>query len=301
MNFSCETIINENEKLKSTDLDKSCLNIFDYLKLHHNIDFLQIDIQKNDNIENLFLHKDENYENYLVNTLEFLQNCDTTIIFHFLSKNQDSFKSVENHLGSIQMSLLIFSQSLFNKYMEKTINEISLVDHVTGSYNRCYLDNYASKLLSLSNREQKKVAFIKVGIDQFRAVIDEFDYIIGDKVLKALAKTLKESVRESDLVIKISDDEFLVILLNIINEDNAILISQKLIDNFSKKEVIINEQTKQTLMKTICSGVSIYPDNATTIDEIIKKSDIALYEARNRGRSQVFMFSEEDTNKIDFF
>ena len=301
MNFSCETIINENEKLKSTDLDKSCLNIFDYLKLHHNIDFLQIDIQKNDNIENLFLHKDENYENYLVNTLEFLQNCDTTIIFHFLSKNQDSFKSVENHLGSIQMSLLIFSQSLFNKYMEKTINEISLVDHVTGSYNRCYLDNYASKLLSLSNREQKKIAFIKVGIDQFRAVIDEFDYIIGDKVLKALAKTLKESVRESDLVIKISDDEFLVILLNIINEDNAILISQKLIDNFSKKEVLINEQTKQTLMKTICSGVSIYPDNATTIDEIIKKSDIALYEARNRGRSQVFMFSEEDTNKIDFF
>ena len=301
MNFSCETIINENEKLKSTDLDKSCLNIFDYLKLHHNIDFLQIDIQKNDNIENLFLHKDENYENYLVNTLEFLQNCDTTIIFHFLSKNQDSFKSVESHLGSIQMSLLIFSQSLFNKYMEKTINEISLVDHVTGSYNRCYLDNYASKLLSLSNREQKKVAFIKVGIDQFRAVIDEFDYIIGDKVLKALAKTLKESVRESDLVIKISDDEFLVILLNIINEDNAILISQKLIDNFSKKEVLINEQTKQTLMKTICSGVSIYPDNATTIDEIIKKSDIALYEARNRGRSQVFMFSEEDTNKIDFF
>ena len=301
MNFSCETIINENEKLKSTDLDKSCLNIFDYLKLHHNIDFLQIDIQKNDNIENLFLHKDENYENYLVNTLEFLQNCDTTIIFHFLSKNQDSFKSVENHLSSIQMSLLIFSQSLFNKYMEKTINEISLVDHVTGSYNRCYLDNYASKLLSLSNREQKKVAFIKVGIDQFRAVIDEFDYVIGDKVLKALAKTLKDSVRESDLVIKISDDEFLVILLNIINEDNAILISQKLIDNFSKKEVIINEQTKQTLMKTICSGVSIYPDNATTIDEIIKKSDIALYEARNRGRSQVFMFSEEDTNKIDFF
>ena len=301
MNFSCETIINENEKLKSTDLDKSCLNIFDYLKLHHNIDFLQIDIQKNDNIENLFLHKDENYENYLVNTLEFLQNCDTTIIFHFLSKNQDSFKSVENHLGSIQMSLLIFSQSLFNKYMEKTLNEMSLVDHLTGSYNRCYLDNYATNLLSLSNREQKKIAFVKVGIDQFKAVIDEFDYEVGDKVLKALAKTLKESVRESDLVIKISNDEFLVILLNIINENNAILIAQKLINNFSKQEVVINEQTKQTLMKTICSGISIYPDNAATIDEIIKKSDIALYEARNRGRSQVFMFSEEDTNKIDFF
>ena len=301
MNFSCETIINENEKLKLTDLDKSCLNILDYLKLHYDINFLQIDIQKNDDIQNLFLYKDENCEDYLINTLEFQQNCDTTIIFHFLSKNEDDFKSVQSHLASIQMSLLIFSQSLFNKFMEKTLNEMSLVDHLTGSYNRCYLDNYAANLLSISNREQKKIAFVKVSIDQFKAVIDEFDYEVGDKVLKTLAKTLKESVRESDLVIKISNDEFLVILLNIINENNAILISQKLINNFSKKEVVINEQTKQTLMKTICSGVSIYPDNATSLDEIIKKSDIALYEAKNRGRSQVFMFSEEDTNKIDFF
>ena len=300
MNFSCEKIINENEKLKLTDLDKSCLNIFDYLKLHHHVNFLQIDIEKNGNRESLFICK-ENYEDYLINTLEFQQNCNTTIIFQFLSKDQDNFEYLKKQLNAIQMSLLIFSQSLFNKYMEKALNEMSLIDYLTGSYNRCYLDNYAANILSLSNREQKKIAFVKVGIDQFRAVIDEFDYEIGDKVLKVLAKTLKDSVRESDLVIKISDDEFLVILLNIINEENAVLISQKLINNFSKKEVIINEQTKQTLMKTICSGVSIYPDNATSLDEIIKKSDIALYEARNRGRSQVFLFSEEVTNTIDFF
>ena len=301
MNFSCETIITENEKLKLSDLEKSCLNIFDYLKLHHHINFLEINIDKNNSIENLFSAKDESFDNYLINTLEFKQNCNTIIIFDFLSKDEDDYNNVKNQLDTIKMSLLIFSQSLFNKYMEKTLNEMSVIDQVTGSYNRCYLDNYANNLLSISNREQKKIAFVKVGIDQFRAVIDEFDYEIGDRVLKALAKTLKESIRESDLVIKISDDEFLVILLNIINENNAILISQKLINNFSKKEVLINEETKQSLMKTICSGISIYPDNATTIDEIIKKSDIALYEARNRGRSQVFVFSEEDTNKIDFF
>ena len=301
MNFSCESIINENEKLKLTNFEKKCLNIFHYFKLHHHLVFLQIDINKNNSNENLFTNKDDDFEDYLINTLEFKQNCNTIIIFHFLSKDIDNYNVIKNELPMIQMSLLIFSQSLFNKYMEKTLNEMSLVDQVTRSYNRCYLDNYANNLLSISNREQKKIAFVKVGIDQFRAVIDEFDYEIGDKVLKELAKTLKDSVRESDLVIKISDDEFLVILQNIINENNAILISQKLINNFSKKEVIINEQTKQTLMKTICSGISIYPDNATTIDEIIKKSDIALYEARNRGRSQVFLFSENDTNKIDFF
>lgn len=300
MNLSCETIINENEKLKLSDLEKSCLNIFDYLNLHHNIKLLRINIKKNDSVENLFSCCESDV-NYHINSLEFKQNCDTEMIFEFLSESLEEYESIKENLNFIKLSLQIFSQSLYNKYMEKTLNELSLVDSVTGSYNRCYLNNYVGNLLSLSNREQKKIAFVKVGIDQFKAVIDEFDYEIGDKVLKSLAKSLKNSIRESDIVIKISNDEFLVILLNVINENNAILITQKLINNFSQEKVIIDDNSKQTLMKTICGGISIYPDNATTIEEIIKKSDIALYEARNRGRSQFFLFNEEDTNKIDFF
>ena len=300
MNLSCEKIISENEKLKLTDLEKSCLNIYEYLKLHHHVNFLSIDIRKNDLIENIFAHNNGDIK-YFTNTLSFKENTFTDIIFNFLSETIENFEIIKNDLKTINMALQIFSQSLFNKYMEKILKEISLVDHLTGSYNRSYLDNYAHNLLSISNREQKKIAFVKVGIDQFKAVIDEFNYEVGDKVLKSLANTLKATIRDSDLVVKISNDEFLVILLNIINESNAIIISEKLIDNFSKEKIIVNNETKQALMKTICSGISIYPDNATNIEDIIKKSDIALYEAKNRGRSQVYLFSEDDTNKIDFF
>ena len=300
MNLSCEKIISENEKLKLTDLEKSCLNIYEYLKLHHHVNFLSIDIRKNDLIENIFAHNNGDIK-YFTNTLSFKENTFTDIIFNFLSETIENFEIIKNDLKTINMALQIFSQSLFNKYMEKILKETSLVDHLTGSYNRSYLDNYAHNLLSISNREQKKIAFVKVGIDQFKAVIDEFDYEVGDKVLKSLANTLKATIRDSDLVVKISNDEFLVILLNIINESNAIIISEKLIDNFSKEKIIVNNETKQASMKTICSGISIYPDNATSIEEIIKKSDIALYEAKNRGRSQVYLFNEDDTNKIDFF
>ena len=300
MNLSCEKIISENEKLKLTDLEKSCVNIYEYLKLHHHVNFLSIDIRKNDLIENIFAHNNGDIK-YFTNTLSFKENTFTDIIFNFLSETIENFEIIKNDLKTINMALQIFSQSLFNKYMEKILKETSLVDHLTGSYNRSYLDNYAHNLLSISNREQKKIAFVKVGIDQFKAVIDEFDYEVGDKVLKSLANTLKATIRDSDLVVKISNDEFLVILLNIINESNAIIISEKLIDNFSKEKIIVNNETKQALMKTICSGISIYPDNATSIEEIIKKSDIALYEAKNRGRSQVYLFNEDDTNKIDFF
>ena len=77
----------------------------------------------------------------------------------------------------------IFSNLLCNNYIEKAINNLTLIDPITGSYNRNYLNNYVRNLLSLSTRREK-IAFVKIGIDQFKAVIDEFDYEMGDKVLK---------------------------------------------------------------------------------------------------------------------
>lgn len=300
MQYFCELIISENEKIKLSDLEKSCINIFEYLKLHHQINFLNIDITKNNIKENLFSFVDPQIE-YFENALEFKESTDTKILFTFLSLTKNESLSVFENLEKIKMALQIFSQSLYNKYIERILNQLSVIDPVTGSYNRCYLNNYVDNLLSLSNREQKKVAFVKIGIDQYKAIIDEFNYETGDKVLKLLADTLKNTVRESDIVIKISNDEFLVVLINIISESNAIMIAEKLINNFSKESVIVNDETKQILMKTISGGISIFPDNATTIDEIIKKSDIALYEAKNKGRGKIFLFNEEDTNKIDLF
>ena len=69
MNLSCEKIISENEKLKLTDLEKSCLNIYEYLKLHHHVNFLSIDIRKNDLIENIFAHNNGDVK-YFTNTCE---------------------------------------------------------------------------------------------------------------------------------------------------------------------------------------------------------------------------------------
>lgn len=300
MQYSCELIMSENNKLKISDLDKSALNIFEYLNIHHGVNAIKIDVYKEDKKENIFSFFDEEAD-YLKISLDFYESINTIIRFTFLLNDEDEAKDLSEHLENIKMALQVFSQSLYSKYIEKAINNLTLIDPITGSYNRNYLNNYVRNLLSLSTREEKKIAFVKIGIDQFKAVIDEFDYEMGDKVLKALADSLKNSLRESDIVIKISNDEFLVILLNILSDTNAVMIAEKLISNFSNEKVLVNEESQQVLMKTICGGISIFPDNATTIDEIIKKSDIALYEARNKGRNKVFLFNDEETNKIDLF
>lgn len=299
MGSSCEKIISENEKLKLSDLEKSSKNIFEYLNLHHNINFLKIKVISKNSEDTIFNNLDE--EKIFISQLSFKQNNDTNVIFLFFASDKLNYDLILSDIENIKMALQIFSQSLYNKYMEKSITQLSLTDHLTGAYNRCYLNHYIGNILSLALREEKKIAFLKVSIDQFKAVIDEFDYEIGDKVLISLSKTLKSSIRETDLVVKISNDEFLMILHNVINENNATIVAEKIIDNFSQEKVIVNDNTKQFLKKSICVGIAMYPDNALNLDDLLKKSDIALYEAKNMGRGKVLIYNKQEAQTIDFF
>ncbi|MCT7652432.1 GGDEF domain-containing protein [Aliarcobacter butzleri] len=300
MNKSCEEVLAKSQELRLLGLEDYSLNIFNYLNTNHQINFLKIYIKKQNDIENLFDNSQKN-ENYLFNTLKFKQNNEYEVIFSLLSTTQKEFEDIKNRLNFIKLALEIFSQSLFSKYLEKVIEDISIIDSLTGNYNRHYLYHYIEPLFSLSNRKQEKIAFLRISIDHFKAVIDEFNYKIGDKVIKVLSKTIKSSIRDSDTVIRMTNDGHLIILPNITNSDNAVLVANKLIDKFSKEKIIVNEDTKQTLMKTICVGITIYPDDGVDIDTIIRKSDIALYEAKNTGRSKVFVFNEEETNKVELF
>ncbi|BAK70931.1 GGDEF domain-containing protein [Aliarcobacter butzleri] len=300
MNKSCEEVLAKSQQLRLLGLEDYSLNIFNYLNKNYQINFLKIYIKKQNDIENLFDNSKEN-ENYLFNTLKFKQSNEYEVIFSLLFTTQKEFEDIKNRQDFIKLALEIFSQSLFSKYLEKVIEDISIIDTLTGNYNRHYLYHYIEPLFSLSNRKQEKIAFLRISIDHFKAVIDEFNYKVGDKVIKVLSKTIKSSIRDSDTVIRMTNDGHLIILPNITNSDNAVLVANKLIDKFSKEKIIVNENTKQTLMKTICVGITIYPDDGIDIDTIIRKSDIALYEAKNMGRSTVFVFNEEETNKVELF
>lgn len=292
----CEKIVKDNDKLKLlSTLDEIYKHIFSYINDNFEVCELKILINTKDT-NNILYNTSENNEYEYKNELKFTQSSTTSITFFLSSK-----ELIKEKFAELKLTLQAFSQTLYNKYLESSISRLSLIDGVTGLHNRLYLDNYSENILNIANREQKKIGFLKISINQFKAVIDEFDYSVGDKVLKALGDVLTHTVRSSDIVLRIEGDEFLVILMNVINEDNAIMISEKLINNFSEEKVIVNKETNQTLMKSICVGVSLFPDDASNIDEIIKQSDIALYEAKNLGRSKVYKYTEEEANTIDFF
>ena len=142
-----------------------------------------------------------------------------------------------------------------------------------------------------------------IGIDHFKAVIDEFNHDVGDKVLVELAKVIHSNVSQFDMVGRLTGDEFLVTLLSTEYEYEVHSLAHKIIAEFAQTEILVNENTKQILKKTICVGVDKYSIiDGKDINEVIKNSDIALYEAKNKGRSTLFNYKDlriEDT--IDLF
>ncbi|WP_321315458.1 GGDEF domain-containing protein [Halarcobacter sp.] len=268
--------------------------ISSYLKNDLSIEFLEIKLKETLIYKNFEEETGLEKQSFDI-SLNEKDNLTISIYYDDLSKN-NIIESIEY----VEIIFKIISQTLYNRYLEFKLVESNLKDNLTGLYNRQYVDEYLKTVLPLSKREHKKIAFLKVGIDHFKAVIDEFNYEVGDKVLKELAKSLENSVRKSDIIARIESDEFLIVLHNITNENNAIMIANKIIENFKGVRVVVDDNTNQTLMKTICTGISIYPDDAEKAEEIFRSSDIALYEARNRGRSQFFKF-EKDNETIELF
>jgi diguanylate cyclase (GGDEF)-like protein len=105
------------------------------------------------------------------------------------------------------------------------------------------------------------------------------------------------------MVGRLNGDEFLVSILNNTSEYQAEELAKRIIYDFAELSILINEEKNLRLKKTICIGFEVYKTNSNiSITECIKNTDIALYEAKNKGRSQLFKFSDLSAeDNIDLF
>lgn len=233
---------------------------------------------------------------FIINT-----HTDINAIVAFGANNEEHFNTINDDYLFIEAAFFQISPILQNGIMKKHHVEASSIDSVTNVHSRKYLIKHINKIISLSNKDEKDIAFLMVGIDRFKAVIEEFDYDIGDKVLIELAQVIHSNIRDFDIVSRLTGDEFLVALISPGSLENVEKIAQKIINDFAKVEVIVNPQTKQVLQKTICIGISLYPHDGKEITQVLKNADIFLNEAKNKGRSQYAFYKKEEESSIDLF
>jgi diguanylate cyclase (GGDEF)-like protein len=304
---SLVSIFNLHEQLQyATNIKQMAEDISTWLNKEFNIDNLTFSLfDVNKNYSEKILAKGAEY--YLDDDLSyfFIINTHTSLnaTVSFCATSKVHFKVLETKYDTIEAAFFQVSPIIQSGILKKNFIESSSLDSVTNVYNRNYLIENLTTHLRLSNNTQDEIFFLMIGIDHFKAVIDEFDYDIADKVLIELAKVIHSNINEFDMVGRLNGDEFLVSILNTTGEYQVEELAKKIISDFAEINILVNEEKNQTLKKTICIGFEVYRLNSEiSITDCIKNADIALYEAKNKGRSQLFKFgdlSAEDT--IDLF
>ncbi|MEA2050850.1 MAG: GGDEF domain-containing protein [Campylobacterota bacterium] len=287
----------------SYNIDEMIQNIYQWFHQNYKIEDFSFSLNELDkNTSCLFFKKGDNF--FPDDQLAFYFIIDTktelNAVISFKAKSKKQYEKIEENYKYIQTLFTQITPVLQSGILKKLHIESTSVDTITHVYNRKYILEYIDKTLLLNNEKKDEITFLMVGIDRFKAVIDEFDFSIGDKVLVELAKVIHKNIKSKDIVARLIGDEFLVALLHPTSQNKIETIAQKMIDDFAKAEVLIDEKRAQTLKKTICIGISTYPKDGETIDGVIKNANNFLYEAKNEGRSKYLTYTKEENN-IDFF
>jgi diguanylate cyclase (GGDEF)-like protein/PAS domain S-box-containing protein len=163
---------------------------------------------------------------------------------------------------------------------EQKLAEMATHDALTGLPNRTLLSDRFTVALALSRRSRSRLAVLMLDLDRFKAVNDSMGHDVGDKLLKAVGKRLKETVRKSDTVARIGGDEFVLVLPQTPHAEEAAKFAQRILDAFREPFVFDGHR----LHITTSIGIAVYPGGGKDIESLLKSADTAMYWAKEQGR-----------------
>lgn len=161
-------------------------------------------------------------------------------------------------------------------------------DALTGLPNRSLFLDRLKEALARSRRNKRKFAVIFLDLDNFKNVNDVLGHATGDLLLKEASNRLMACVREVDTVSRLGGDEFIIILENLKNELDAAAISSKIIESFSRPFCFKSED----IYVSSSVGISLYPADADTAEDLMKYADMAMYHAKELGKGNYQFFTK---------
>jgi diguanylate cyclase (GGDEF)-like protein len=203
-------------------------------------------------------------------------------------KSQRSLRFHTITLASLGAALIIYFINSFyrtNRAAFRTIEHLSISDHLTDLYNRRHLHQILPQELRRNRREGKSLSFGILDVDHFKAYNDIYGHPDGDIILKKVADTLKETLRRaSDFVFRIGGEEFCFILTDM-QEDEVKLILDQIRVRIMAMEITHEGNEAAPFVTASIGAVYLEIIADETMDEIIRCADFALYAAKDMGRN----------------
>jgi diguanylate cyclase (GGDEF)-like protein/PAS domain S-box-containing protein len=166
------------------------------------------------------------------------------------------------------------------KKAESTILHMAYHDALTGLPNRLLFNDRLNVAISVAQRSNKKFAVMMLDLDEFKRINDSLGHDIGDLLLQSVGNRLRGHLRKSDTVARMGGDEFMLLLPEITQREDAEIIAGKIVKSFQRAFILKNHE----LRITASIGIAIYPDAGVDFDTLKKNSDVAMYKVKEKGR-----------------
>ena len=183
----------------------------------------------------------------------------------------------------------VISDITERKEAENKINYLAHYDTLTGLPNRSLLRDRMDQAIAKARRDKTYLAVLFIDLDRFKNVNDSLGHAVGDRILEDVAKRLKKETRADDTVSRQGGDEFIVLVPGIEEANQAANVATKLLQALGKPYRIGNHE----LHVTPSIGISLYPNDAEDMDELIRNADAAMYQAKERGRYNFQFFTHD--------
>jgi len=188
-------------------------------------------------------------------------------------------------LGVEKMQNQIRTQLLALEENHQAMQHMAHHDALTGLANRLTFFRLTENAIAQARRQCYKFAVLFVDLDHFKDVNDKYGHYIGDQLLITVARRLQTGVRESDVVARLSGDEFVVMLTPIHNGVEAELVGKKLLQRLNSPLTITEEGKTINISIHASIGISMYPDHGETPQELLDVADEAMYASKSTGRN----------------
>jgi len=195
--------------------------------------------------------------------------------------------AIRDEGGELTHYAALFSDITKLKENEQRIRSLAYYDPLTNLPNRRLFHDRLSVAISHAHRNQSQLAVIFVDLDRFKRINDSLGHAVGDQLLQQFTARLQSAVREDDTVARMGGDEFVILLSEIESVDHVVHVARRIIE----QSIQPMELGGRELVVTCSLGISLYPDDATDIDNLIQNADTAMYRSKEMGRNSYQLYS----------
>lgn len=162
----------------------------------------------------------------------------------------------------------------------------ALHDSLTGLPNRSLLNEEFQRASAHANRANRLFALLLLDLDNFKAINDTHGHDTGDELLKCIATRLRRVLRGEDMICRLGGDEFVVLLEDVQTQEHLFAVAESLLEGLREPVEIAGHR----LQVSGSIGASIYPQHGANMDQLKHHADLAMYQAKARGKHQLVIF-----------